>query len=354
MTDILDLDYYPSSIHDATKGLMVEPASTRDRNGIYFDAGSAHGWLTADAARSLAGWLNRRYALTPYADAKVGETVQIRPEAREEYERATRAEVVRTPDSDDEYYVRLVDGDVVNDTLYIHISKVAHADAILPGEDKPAEPAPEFAEGTPVVITSDDAQNMLGIRLGVPKGMPAVVDHITGMGSYVIRFMRAGEMVTHAVRPTDIALTMPTETPAPATPEPFAPKRGDEVRLLPGAKLSNGRAVCLGNATRVRVERDGLDRDGDSYVRALDGTERGMTDWVAARYLAPLDTDPAVAWVVGDVAVVTENNPRDAELYQGDRVRVTSVHGTDVIVRIVTGRGGAGTWLVRADHLSRP
>lgn len=70
---------------------------------------------------------------------------------------------------------------------------------------------------------------------------------------------------------------------------------GETYRLLPGAKTADGGGVYFGDdVTKVRVE-SGPDREGDYFVRALDGESGPRTQYVGSKYLAPLTDEPTEA-----------------------------------------------------------
>lgn len=123
---------------------------------------------------------------------------------------------------------------------------------------------------------------------------------------------------------------------------------GREYKLLPGATTAGGGSVFFddANVTRVRV----LENDGrDAYAEAVDGDEAGLTQYLAPRFLAPLDEEPApgvelvagreyrvrqpATWCNGHRGTVAESRATRVVLQYADRdsdgdVYVRTVDGT--------------------------
>ncbi|MFD6638306.1 hypothetical protein ACFWDN_21095 [Micromonospora chalcea] len=259
----LTLSYNPTGFeHDsARKSLRVEPSYAKAGDAFLgMDDESAYAYLSPEEARKLAEWFAVRYGVGGYLGAKAGETVKV--VGRDGEVKRTVA-VTGTVDSDGEYPI---DGGG-----YVSAAFVRHADAIL------TAPAPSIANGTPVVIASDDAQDASGYRAGLPQGAPAVVVR-RSVGSdpersYVVKAMKDGELTEFFVRPQDIALTLPAEAAktGPLTVGETAvfreDYRGGDFRRGDRARV---RSVESGAETMIQFERisDGL--RGGCYARRLE------------------------------------------------------------------------------------
>ncbi|MDG4792682.1 hypothetical protein [Micromonospora sp. WMMD1082] len=348
----------PATLHVA--------ASVRVAGGLYLGTRAGYpspfySHFSPAAARELGAWLVERYAL-PSWTPKEGDEVRILPDA-EDYEGdtvstggATRGEVVEGVDRDGDIRVKLLNGTLQGCLVYMLPRFVAHADAVLPADGTP-EPAGEHADGTPVVIVTDDAQGWSGTPARLPKGTPAVIVEsarvFDALRGYVVKAMRDGALTAVSVRPGDVALSMPAE-PEPetstGTERPW--QVGDVGELTEHYMLHKP-----GDRIRVTEAEAPYDPEDGPLIRGawLDGEQDGPS--VFARRLRRV-VEAGRPWAVGDEAIVTEGGKYADRFRTGERVRISrvapSVSGGTDVVRATSIARPAEDWALRTDVLRRP